>query len=141
MKSLYETTLTGTKMSQLGKLSPDSIVAGTMLSIHARPDNAYDSQAMSVHFGFGVTDPQVGWVPAKFPEDQTVKGVLFNIVRHGFTLVAQVVNYEPATRHLRVAIGIVDEDDASASGFDDEGEDDIPGTGDDIEREDEATDR
>ena len=106
-KTIYTTNLTGTKMSQLGRVK-DQIKVGDTLAIVARPDNAYDSQAMSVHFGPDVTAPQVGWIPAKELEDKIVKGVLFNLVRFGIGLYATVVQYEPDTKFLRVDVNLVD---------------------------------
>lgn len=106
-KTIYTTNLTGTKMSQLGRVK-DQIKVGDTLAIVARPDNAYDSQAMSVHFGPDVTTPQVGWIPAKELEDKIVKGVLFNLVRFGIGLYATVVQYEPDTKFLRVDVNLIE---------------------------------
>lgn len=108
MKSLYTTTLTGTKMGQLGKIPEGSIQVGSELSIHRRPDNAYDSQAMSVHFGSGITSPQIGWIPAKEIEDKATKGILFNLVGHGIPLRAIVEQFDHKTRFVRVNV-ILDE--------------------------------
>lgn len=105
MRTIYTTNLTGTKMSQLGKVA-DRIQVGTQLSIHRRPDNSYDNQAMSVHFGPFVTDPQVGWIPAKEFEDKIVKGVLFNLMAHGIGLEGEVVQFEPETKFLRVNVNL-----------------------------------
>lgn len=110
MRTIYTTNLTGTKMSQLGKVA-EYIRVGQRLSIHRRPDNSYDNQAMSVHFGDYVTDPQVGWIPAKEFEDKIVKGVLFNLMAHGIGLEAEVVQFEPETKFLRVNVNLSDPDD------------------------------
>lgn len=108
-KVIYTTSLTGTKMSQLGKVG-DQIKEGDVLAIVPRPDNAYDSQAMSVHFGPDVTSPQVGWIPAKEFEDKIVKGVLFNLMKFGVGLQARVVQYIPETKFLRVDVELVDDE-------------------------------
>lgn len=105
MKPLYTTTLTGTKQGKLSSL-PSAPQPGDQLSIHRRPDNAYDSQAMSVHFGPYLTDPFIGWVPAKEYEDRIVKGVLFNLMAHGIPLIASVESYDPDTKTLVVIIGM-----------------------------------
>lgn len=128
MKTIYSTKLTGTKMSQLGKVG-QYIKPGTELGIFNRPDNAYDNQAMSVHFGASITDPQVGWIPNKEFEDKIVKNILNNLVRHGIALYAVVTQYNPETKDLSVNINLV-EDPFHDGLEDDYDEDEIPGTGD-----------
>lgn len=129
-KTLYTTNLTGTKMSQFGKVA-SQLEVGTELAIIPRPDNAYDNQAMSVHFGTGVTDPQVGWIPAKELEDKIVKSVLFNLTRHGIGLYATVVQVEPESKFLRVDVNMIEpgaldfaDEDGDIPDTDDEDEDD-----------------
>lgn len=109
---LYTCNPTGTKISQIGKVL-DQIKEGDVLAIIPRPDNSYDSQAMSIHYGTSVTDPQVGWVPAKEVEDKIVKGVLFNLTKFGFPLQARVVQFEAEQRFLRVDIELAEEEDTS----------------------------
>lgn len=119
-KTIYACNLTGTKMSQLGKVG-EFIKPGQRLAIISRPDNSYDSQAMSVHFGDNVTAPQVGWIPAKQIEDKIVKGVLFNLVRHGIGLEATVVSYDPSTKELAVQVDLAEPEDEA--GLDPEADD------------------
>jgi hypothetical protein len=137
MKTIYSCNLTGTKMGQLGRVK-DQITVGTTLNIIRRPDNAYDGQAMSVHFGdelLGVTNPQIGWIPVKEVEDKIVKSVLFNLMSHGIDLYAVVTHYDAESRAVRVDVCLHDDKDFSgvtdSEGLEAEAdEDDIPGTGD-----------
>lgn len=127
MKTIYSCNLTGTKMGQLGRVA-DQIAVGTTLNIIRRPDNAYDSQAMSVHFGdelLGVTNPQIGWIPAKEVEDKIVKSVLFNLMAHGIDLHAVVTHYDAESRAVRCDICLDDERDFSSLAEED-GDDDLP---------------
>lgn len=102
---LCTVTLTGTKMSQIGRVDPELLQPGKILAIQRRPDNAYDNQAMSVHCGPGVTSPQVGWIPAKEIEDKCRKEVLFNLSGHELVdMYAIVEQFEPETKFLRVQI-------------------------------------
>lgn len=103
---IYATTLTGSKISQLGKVI-DKVKVGDYLAIVPRPDNSYDNQAMSVHYGFGVTDPQVGWIPAKEIEDKATKGILFALTRHGFELRAQITSFDPVAKQISVNIELL----------------------------------
>ena len=111
-KTLYSVALTGTKMGQLKHVA-DQLKVGSRLAIINRPDNSYDSQAMSVHFGDSVTSPQIGWIPAKEFEDKIVKGVLFNLQRHGIPLEAVVVEYEPTARTVVVDVNLIDNCEAA----------------------------
>lgn len=99
---LCTVNLTGTKMSQIGKVQPALLEPGSQLAIHRRPDNAYDSQAMSVHLS-GITSPQVGWIPNKEIEDKSRKEVLSNLAAV-HDLYAVVEQYDPETKFLRVQV-------------------------------------
>lgn len=102
---LCSVTLTGTKMSQISKVDQTLLAPGCYLSVHRRPDNSYDAQAMSVHAGAGITSPQVGWIPAKELEDKIRKEVLFNLASHSdIEMWAEVEQYEPATKFLRCGV-------------------------------------
>lgn len=111
---LCSVTLTGTKMSQIGKVDQALLQPGKRLSIHRRPDNAYDSQAMSVHAGEGLTSPQVGWIPAKEIEDKTRKEVLFNLASHDdIEMWAEVEQFQAESKFLRVGVFFQTENDSN----------------------------
>lgn len=110
---LCTVTLTGTKMSQIGKVDQALLQPGKRLCIHRRPDNAYDSQAMSVHIE-GLTSPQVGWIPAKEIEDKSRKEVLFNLASHDdIAMWAVVEQYQAETKFLRVGVHFSTENDSN----------------------------
>lgn len=102
MKEICTTHLTGVKMGKL-KQHVHGIKPDTVLSIHRRPDNTYDSQAMSVHFGPDVTSPQIGWIPNKEYEDKIIKTVLNNLSKY-HPLEAVVKSVDSEVHHVEVIV-------------------------------------
>lgn len=109
-KVIYNCVLTGVKMSQFSKVA-DQIEPGTELAIFNRPYNAYDSQAMSVHFGSTVADPQVGWIPNKEFEDKSAKSILSALVRNNVPLYGVVTACDPAAKTLSVNVCLLESPD------------------------------